>query len=332
MLQQEIAEELERERKRNMKDLSTLQHMNTSISRQRDESQRVVLHLRSLINGQTHHMEHIIRSLNHTPEASNYVAGGFEDTPEGVDDRVSVASSDTHKSPKRLARLRTDRRRRSYSSTSNYDSDSKADGEHVTPEMENGFFSSILSEKSGRASRLSMADVADQHLRDKTDAIADIIRNISEQCAAAVEGLQLAHHADQDDEMLEGKKVHDENLAPSEDGHEQSIRTDGSDMGEVEESSFLSPDGHNSSIPPTPDLVHNRSSTSMSMVSTSISSDRSSQHYHTHPDIVTKIVENGDEDERRSEASTGLAESGKAKPTHVDVDGLARPVTARLIQ
>lgn len=331
VLQQEIAEELERERKRNMKELSALQHMNTSISRQRDESQRVVLHLRSLINGQTHHMEHIIRSLNQTSEVSNYVSEGFEDTPDELDDRVSVASSENPKTPKHLARLRTDLRR-PYSSTSNYDSDGKAEGEHVTPEMENRFFSSILGEKSGRASRLSMADVADRHLRDKTDAIADIIRNISEQCAAAVEGLQLAHHADQDDDVLEGKKVHDENLAPSDDGHDHSIRTDGSDMGEVEESSFLSPDSHNSSIPPTPDLVHNRSSTSMSMVSTSIASDRSSQHYHNHPDMVTKIVENEDEDERRSEASTGMPESGKAKLTRVDAGGLSRPVTARIVQ
>ena len=280
VLQQEIAEELERERKRNMKELSALQHANATISRQRDESQRVVLHLRSLINGQTHHMEHIVRSLNQTPDLSNYIAEGFEDTPEDLDDRESVTSNENVGTIKRLSNLRK-LYRRSYSPTGTHDSESKTEGDHVTPEMENRFFSSVLGEKSGRASRTSMADVADRHLRDKTDAIADIIRNISEQCAAAVEGLQLAHDADQDDDSLEGKKVHDDNLAPSEDGHEQSVRTDGSDMGEVEDSSFLSPDRSNSSIPPTPELVHNRSSTSMSMVSTSIASDRSSQHYHT---------------------------------------------------
>jgi hypothetical protein len=49
---------------------------------------------------------------------------------------------------------------------------------------------------SKRFSELSMTDVADRHLRDKTDAIAYIIRNISEQCAAAVEGLDLARRAD----------------------------------------------------------------------------------------------------------------------------------------
>ena len=331
MLQQEIAEKLERERKRNKKELSALQHTNVTISRQRDESQRVVLHLRSLINGQTHHMEHIVRSLNKTPELSNYIAEGFEDVSDDLDDHESVISSDNMRGSKRLSSLRNEQRR-PYSSTSTYDSDSKIDGEHVTPEMENRFFSSVLSEKSGRASRLSMADVADRHLRDKTDAIADIIRNISEQCAAAVEGLQLAHDADQDDDMLEGKKVHDDNIAPSEDGHEQSIRTDGSEMSEVEGSSFLRPDRHPSSIPPTPELVHNRSSTSMSMVSASIASDRSSQHYHNHPDTVTKIVEHGDDDEHRSEISSGHLENVKGRLDHVEANSLARPVTARLVR
>lgn len=331
VLQQEIAEELERERKRNMKELSALQHANATISRQRDESQRVVLHLRSLINGQTHHMEHIVRSLNKSPDLSNYISEGFEDAPDDSDDRGSITSNENVGTLKRLSSLRK-QFRRSYSLTGTHDGESKTEGDHVTPEMENRFFSSVLSEKSGRASRMSMADVADRHLRDKTDAIADIIRNISEQCAAAVEGLQLAHDAEQDDDLLEGKKVHDENLAPSEDGHEQSVRTDGSDMGEVEDSSFLSPDRNPSSIPPTPELVHNRSSTSMSMVSTSIASDRSSQHYHTLPDVVTKIVENGDEDEGRSEISTGQVENGKTGFDHVDVEGLTRPTTARMVQ
>ena len=71
VLQQEIAEELERERKRNKKELSALQHTNITILRQRDEAQRVVLHLRALIDGQTHHMEHIVKSLSQAPEISN---------------------------------------------------------------------------------------------------------------------------------------------------------------------------------------------------------------------------------------------------------------------
>src|SRR4051794_40022367 len=81
VLQQEIAEELERERKRNKKELSALQHTNVTILRQRDEAQRVVLHLRSLISGQTHHMEHIVRSLGKTPELTEFEAG-YEDENE----------------------------------------------------------------------------------------------------------------------------------------------------------------------------------------------------------------------------------------------------------
>ncbi|KAF4982909.1 hypothetical protein F66182_17090, partial [Fusarium sp. NRRL 66182] len=63
VLQQEIAEELERERKRNQKELSAMEHRTSTLTRQRDEAQRIVVHLRSLIDGQTHHMEHIIRNL-----------------------------------------------------------------------------------------------------------------------------------------------------------------------------------------------------------------------------------------------------------------------------
>ena len=58
------------------------------------------------------------------------------------------------------------------------------------------------SRQSKRFSNQSIIDVADRHLRDKTDAIAHIIRNISEQCAAAVEGLQLAHDADAEAEEM----------------------------------------------------------------------------------------------------------------------------------
>jgi hypothetical protein len=86
VLQQEIAEELERERKRNKKELSALQHTNVTILRQRDEAQRVVLHLRSLIGGQTHHMEHIVRSLSKSPDLNEYIEGGFEDEVDDLED------------------------------------------------------------------------------------------------------------------------------------------------------------------------------------------------------------------------------------------------------
>ena len=338
VLQQEIAEELERERKRNKKELAALRHTNTALIRQRDESQRVVLHLRSLINGQTHHMEHIVRSLNKSPELSNYIAEGYEESPDDIDDHESVTSGEFASAKKTRSGLR------SASQPSTLDSESKTGGEHVTPEMESRLLDSILSDKS-RASRLSLADVADRHLRDKTDAIADIIRNISDQCAAAVEGLHLAQDAEHDEEPeIEGKVSQSDHLTPSEDGQEQSsVRTDGSENGEASETSnFLSPDGPPNSIPPTPDLVHNRSSTSMSMVSSNLESDRSSTHYHPHTDVgaSTKVVvhgEGGDELHERSDdgaSSTGHLEPDKAKIGAVtDANNrLGRPATARLVQ
>lgn len=325
VLQQEIAEELERERKRNMKALSALQHTNTTLTRQRDESQRVVLHLRSLINGQTHHMEHIVRSLNTGPELSSYIAEGYEDVPEEMDDHGSVASSENMGVAKRLSLLKSGVRR-SYSRSSTLDAEAKAEGgDSVNPDMENRFFSSLLSDKMGRASRLSFADVADRNLRDKTDAIADIIRNISEQCAAAVEGLQLAQDAELDQD-LDGKKTSEEHVSPSDDGLEHSIRSDS----EAEESSFLSPKGshRHSSVPPTPELVHNRSSTSMSMVSSNVESDRLSQHYGHNVDLRTKIVEHDDEISEQGSTTGMSTENSNSKL--IGENGM-RPVTSRIV-
>lgn len=324
VLQQEIAEELERERKRNLKALSALQHTNTTLTRQRDESQRVVLHLRSLINGQTHHMEHIVRSLNTGPELSNYIAEGYEDVPEDMDDHGSIASSENMGVSKRLSLLRGGARR-SHSRASTLDAESKTEGDPVNPEMENRFFSSILSDKMGRASRLSFADVADRNLRDKTDAIADIIRNISEQCAAAVEGLQLAQDAELDQD-LDGKKTSEEHVSPSDDGLDHSIRTDS----EAEESSFLSPTGNHrhSSVPPTPELVHNRSSTSMSMVSSNMESDRLSQHYGHNVDLRTKIIEHDDEISEQG-STTGMG-TENSNPKMMGESAM-RTTTARIV-
>ena len=88
VLQQEIAEELERERKRNKKELAALQHTNTTLARQRDEARRVVLHLRSLIGGQSHHMEHLVESLTKPEDLAHEIEQGFEEeagqTPEGM--------------------------------------------------------------------------------------------------------------------------------------------------------------------------------------------------------------------------------------------------------
>lgn len=138
---------------------------------------------------------------------------------------------------------------------------------------------------SKRNSTSSFSDVADRHLKDKTDAIAHIVRNIAEQCQAAVEGLQLAHDAE-----LTRSPRRDSNLssAHSEDMHDRSASEAGED-------GHLRPSGRFSSVPPTPDLIPNRSSTSMSIASTMTTPERSSQQYNVHHDIPTKIVED-DED------------------------------------
>ncbi|KAI0102467.1 AEX-3 domain protein [Nemania sp. FL0031] len=238
VLQQEIAEELERERKRNKKELAALQQTNATMVRQRDEARRVVLHLRSLIGGQSHHMEHLVRSLTTPDELMNELEEGFD-----VDDGEEIDSN---------ARLTTPSRN-----------------------------------QAKRVSAASFKDVADRHLKDKTDAIAHIIRNIAEQCQAAVEGLQLAHDA----EIRASRRTSNMSTAHSEDGNDNS--TAASDVGD---DSLLHPSGRFSSVPPTPDLIPNRSSTSMSYASTMTTPERSSQQYHASAEIPTKIVEDDEDD------------------------------------
>ncbi|TAQ85710.1 hypothetical protein B7494_g5981 [Chlorociboria aeruginascens] len=293
VLQQEIAEELERERKRNKKELSALQHTNLTILRQRDEAQRVVLHLRSLISGQTHHMEHIVRSLSKS-DLAEYIEGGFV---EDMDDLEDIAEDG-----KGEEKAAFDSRPSSRSNRL-----SKGPAEDMTPEMEARLMSSVRNSK--RFSHMSIIDVADRHLRDKTDAIAHIIRNISEQCAAAVEGLQLAHDAEVEAEEIAHGKLRSHrgsnisNASASDDGKDYSAQ--GSDAGD---DSLLHPSGRSSSIPPTPDLVHNRSSTAMSIASIATTPERSSQQYNIGTDIPTKIVEDSDEEmEGRSEGESGMS-------------------------
>lgn len=240
VLQQEIAEELERERKRNKKELSALQHTNMTILRQRDEARRVVLHLRSLIGGQSHHMEHLVQSLTSPAGIEEEIATGF----------IEAAEEDKSISP--------------------------ADKERLLKAARN----------SKRFSQQSFSDVADRHLKDKTDAIAHIIRNIAEQCQAAVEGLQLAHDAEIDPSAMSRRRS--SNLTVSEDARS----TTTSDV--ADESVHQS--GRTSSIPPTPDLIPNRSSTSMSITSSVTTPERASQQYNISHEIPTKIVEDDDED------------------------------------
>jgi len=249
VLQQEIAEELERERKRNKKDLSALQHTNTTLLRQRDEAQRVVLHLRALIDGQAHHMEHIVKSLNNVPDTLEFL-DAEEETPEtgDVESKEKRESSPVPTSTRPL--------------------------------------SGMWSRASSRAStRMSQYRMDDRHLRDKTDAIAYIIRNISEQCAAAVEGLDLARRADtasseggDDDQRSEsgkkrGKRAMRNSRADSVDidvdQQSNASESEFSDVRSEATNSYLHPKRASSNVPPTPELVHDRSSTSMSIGSES---------------------------------------------------------------
>jgi hypothetical protein len=314
VLQQEIAEELERERKRNKKELAALQHTNSTILRQRDEAQRVVLHLRSLISGQTHHMEHIVRTLG-KDELQQYIEEGYGDEVEDLEDIAEEGQ-------------REDAEEKNFDSRAS--SRALKRGEDVSPEMEASLYHNI-SRGSKRLSNMSIIDVADRHLRDKTDAIAHIIRNISEQCAAAVEGLQLAHDADAEAEEM---SRHQRRLAAnhrqssvsmsatSEDG-DHSVH--GSEAGE---DSLLRPaSGRASSIPPTPDLIHNRSSTSMSIASVTTTPERSSQQYTVGTDVPTKIVE--DDDEERSDIDSPHVEAEIVTKAHHE-SLIHRPSGARI--
>lgn len=212
VLQQEIAEELERERKRNKKELASLQQNSSSLSRQRDEAQRVVLHLRALIDGQAHHMEHIVHTLNERDDSPT-------ETSISPDHATLIAE-----------------RPRSTGADNDYADDYNKEN----------------------MQRLEVDDPADKSIRDKTDAIAYIIRNISEQCAAAVEGLQLAHRADValDDTNVATSPYRDmlAEQSYSEDGTVNSEYNDA--MSEPSTRSGIDTNaGGSSSIPPTPELV-----------------------------------------------------------------------------
>lgn len=306
VLQQEIAEELERERKRNQKEISALSHTNSTLTRQRDDTQRVVLHLRSLIEGQTHHMEHVVRSIRSSSEITRMVEQGYEDEPEeSTEGNAEVAMETSVKE----------------STTSKSVND-------MSPELEQHLLSLSKDQKNAR---LSITDVADRYLRDKTDAIADIIRSISEQCAAAVEGLHLAQDAEDEETDASKSSSHQdgaERLHSDFDEQEGRTTRATSEMSDADHAS-LNPDKGQTSIPPTPDLDHNRSSTSMSMMSSSTFPERSSQQYGP-GDIPTRIVEDDDEYAHETEGLDGQQTDTVTVSKQASED-LMRPQTTRVI-
>lgn len=166
--------------------------------------------------------------------------------------------------------------------------------------------------------------MADRHLKDKTDAIAHIIRNIAEQCQAAVEGLALAQDAELEALQSSPRRQSQLSAAASDDGHSAATS-------EAGDESHLHPSGRASSIPPTPDLIPNRSSTAMSMASTATTPERSSQQYAIgHHDIPTKIVEDDEgEYSERSEADTTIPAEPGVVGKHAE-SLIQRPSGARI--
>ena len=286
-----------------------------------------------------------MRSLNDTSELSNYIQEGYEDIPEDVEDHQSFSSCEVAQRESDLP----NESRVSVSRASTNDG-TKIDEGKVTREMESRFFSPLTSNTSGN--RLSMSDMADRHLRDRTDAIAYIIRNISDQCAAAVEGLHLAHNAENEDEDpvepgVRPRTIHLSHKHTQSDG-DVSMHTDVSqlgvsddstdhDSGHGESTGFLTPSNENgrqsrtSSIPPTPDLIggHDaRSSTSMSGYSNSTAQTGpgrdSMQPYLQEKNNGLKIVD-ADDAVHDSGADMGQNESIKKRVSDM------RPVTARIM-
>jgi hypothetical protein len=265
-------------------------------------------------------MEHIVRSISKSDEIAGYIEEGYAEDGEDLEDiaeegtREDGVAADESKAFDSRASSRANRR-------------SKIEGEDVSPEMEARLYNSP-ARNSKRFSQLSVIDVADRHLRERTDAIAHIIRNIADQCAAAVEGLQLAHDAEVEAEELgHGQHHHNRSsnlstITASDDGHS----AQGSDMGD---DSMLHPSGRASSIPPTPDLVHNRSSTSMSIASSTTTPERSSQQYTIGNDIPTKIVEDSDEELAGRSDVEGPQDTGLVSKGHND-SLIHRPAGARI--
>ena len=238
VMQQEVADDLERERKRNKKALGALQKTNDALLKQRDDAQRVVLHLRALIDGQAHHMEHIVKTLSLSPETAQILTSDPE------------ANTPSSRSSSRLSQ-----------------DDARA--------------------PSRASNALSDTDSADRQLRDKTDAIAYIIRNISEQCAAAVNGLHISKKSSSGPSSIDEDEVIAKSSPVS------------SPARQAKKSGTRSPDEYSDAsssqldrlamagsviIPPTPDLVHSghRSSTSMSgnSISSVATPDRASMSGH----------------------------------------------------
>lgn len=238
-VEKETRAELERERQRNKKEVAALQQNQAGILRQRDDAQRVVLHLHSLIEGQSHHMQHIVKDLQSNPRRQQNGTSASAQHPDSVLERVEASAAGLASSFRETFGL------------DNHPYNSASDAEDTLP-----------SASSTHRNNHQSDDEADRDLRDKTESIAYILRNISEQCAVAVSSLQLAQRSATPAPAAPAASARDFAHVQSDAGVEPSLL--GGDAETVLSDSRLS-------TPPTPDLVEHgqggdrNSSSGMSM-------------------------------------------------------------------
>ena len=304
---QELTEQLEGDRTKLKTELEGMREANDHTLSQRDEALKVVLHLRKLIDGQAHLLEDIVHTLPQEVTSSDESDATVQPSLKPALDRLAVPSPQD----------------RSPSSMSNRE---KLEGADVTPEMEDKFFDGSQTpgsntgfprglDRGKRYSLASISDVADKSLKEKTNAIADIIKNISEQCARAVDTLHLVdeeYEALSRDDMSEavGPSINggDDDELGSTDAQGDDARSEctsnrrGSDVSERSTASAITR--------PTPDLLE-RSSTSFSNFSNTNMSRHSAYTDATSIGGNDKVAE--EEDVTEQEDVVGAINSAKAE-------------------
>lgn len=305
---QELTEQLEGDRTKLKAELEGMREANDHTLSQRDDALKVVLHLRKLIDGQAHLLEDIVHTLPQEVASSDESDATVQPSLKPALDRLAVPIPQD----------------RSPSSMSNRE---KLEGADVTPEMEDKFFDGSQTPGSNtgfprgldRAKRYSLAsisDVADKSLKEKTNAIADIIKNISEQCARAVDTLHLVdeeYEALSRDDMSEAvgpRSINggDDDELGSTDAQGDDARSEGTSMrrgSDVSERSTAS-----AITRPTPDLLE-RSSTSFSNFSNTNMSRHSAYTDATSIGGNDKVAEEDDVTEQ--EDVVGAINSAKAE-------------------
>jgi hypothetical protein len=304
---QELADQLQQDRDQLKVELVGMQNANDHTVSQRDEALKVVLHLRKLIDGQAHLLEDIVHTF---PQDVAPVHEG-SDSPVQLSlkpalDRLAVPNTQD----------------RSSSVMSNRE---KLEGADVSPEMEDKFFDGTRAsgynngfphglDRSKRYSLASISDVADKSLKEKTGAIADIIKHISEQCARAVGTLRLV---DEEYEALSRDDI-SEAVGPSLNGDDDdeldntSVQGDDSKCEETTRRRSDASEHSNTSgiIRPESDLTK-RSSTSFSNFSNTNASRHSAYTEATSVGGDSKLID--EEEVNEADDIIGKMSSAKAE-------------------